>query len=191
MILLDTFYDSGLFTYLILPLLIFLSRILDVSIGTVRIVMLSKGQKVLAPILGFFEVFIWLLAISRIFENMDNWVCFISYAAGFAMGNYVGLKIEERLAVGIVRIQIVTRKEASTLIAVLKESGYGITHLKAQGGSENVSIIYTVLKRTDVPMVENIIREFNPNAFYSVEDVKYVNKGIFPIRKTRRWRKGK
>ncbi len=191
MFLLDTLYDSGVFTYLILPLLIFLSRILDVSIGTIRIVMLSKGQKIAAPVLGFFEVLIWLIAISKIFENLDNWVCYFGYAAGFAAGNFIGLLIEERLAVGIVRIQIVTRKEATSLISVLKESGYGITHLKAQGAAENVSIIYTVLKRTDVPLVEDIIREFNPNAFYSVEDVKYVNKGIFPIRKTRRWRKGK
>lgn len=191
MVLLDTFFDSGLFTYLILPFLIFLSRIVDVSIGTIRIVMLSKGQKILAPVLGFFEVLIWLIAISKIFENLDNWVCYVAYAAGFAAGNFIGLKIEERLAVGIVRIQIVTRKEATSLISVLKESGYGITHLQARGAAENVSIIYTVLKRTDVPLVENIIRQFNPNAFYSVEDVKYVNKGIFPLRKTRRWRKGK
>jgi len=191
MVILDTFYDSELFTYLILPFLIFLSRIVDVSIGTIRIIMLSKGQKIVAPVLGFFEILIWLIAISRIFENLDNWLCYVAYAAGFAAGNFTGLKIEEKLAVGIVRIQIVTRKEATSLISVLKESGYGITHLKARGAAENVSIIYTVLKRTDVPLAEDIIREFNPNAFYSVEDVKYVNKGIFPIRKTRRWRKGK
>ncbi|MBN2775302.1 MAG: DUF2179 domain-containing protein [Prolixibacteraceae bacterium] len=191
MILLNTFFDSGLFTYLILPLLIFTARIFDVTIGTIRIVMVSKGEKFLAPILGFFEVLIWLIAISKIFENLDNWVCYITYAAGFATGNYIGLKIEEKLAVGIVRIQIVTRTEATKLITSLKESGYGITHLNAQGASDNVSIIYTVLKRTDVPIVEDIIRKYNPNAFYSVEDVKYVNKGIFPIRQARRWRKGK
>ena len=191
MILLDTFYDSGWFTYLILPLAIFVARIFDVTIGTIRIVMVSKGQKVLAPILGFFEVFIWLVAISKIFQNLDNWLCYITYAAGFATGNYIGLMIEEKLAVGIVRIQIVTKMDASNLIAQLRESGYGITHLNAQGSAENVSIIYTVLKRTDVPMVEDIIREFNPNAFYSVEDVKYVNKGIFPLKQVRRWRKGK
>lgn len=191
MILLDTFYDSGIFTYLILPILIFISRIFDVTIGTIRIVMVSKGQKVMAPILGFFEVLLWLIAISKIFENLDNWVCFVTYAAGFATGNYIGLMIEEKLAVGIVRIQIVTRKESTQLVASLKESGYGITHLNAKGANENVSIIYTVLKRTDVPLVEEIIRRYNPNAFYSVEDVKYVNKGIFPIKQDRRWRKGK
>ncbi|NQU85235.1 MAG: DUF2179 domain-containing protein [Mariniphaga sp.] len=191
MILLDTFYETSLFTYLILPILIFIARIFDVTIGTVRIVMVSKGQKILAPILGFFEVLLWLIAISKIFENLDNWVCFVTYAAGFATGNYIGLIIEEKLAVGIVRIQIVTRTESSKLITSLKESGYGITHLNAQGSAENVSIIYTVLKRNDVPVVEGIIRKYNPNAFYSVEDVKYVNKGIFPIKQATRWRSGK
>ena len=191
MVLLDSFYDSSAFTYVILPLLIFTARIFDVTIGTIRIVMVSKGQKLIAAALGFFEVLIWLLAISKIFENLDNVVCYVMYAAGFATGNYIGLWIEEKLAVGIVRVQVITRKEATLLIASLKESGYGITHLNAQGAAENVSIIYTVLKRTDVPAVEDIIRKYNPNAFYSVEDVKYVNKGIFPIRKARRWRKGK
>ena len=191
MVLLDSFYDSSVFIYFILPALIFISRIFDVTFGTIRIVMVSKGEKLLAPFLGFFEVLIWLIAISRIFENLDNWVCYVAYAAGFATGNYIGLMVEEKLAFGIVRIQIITKKESSELIAQLKELGYGITHLNAQGSSENVSIIYTVMKRTDIEPVEEIIRRYNPNAFYSVEEVKYVSKGIFPIRHVKRWRKGK
>lgn len=191
MILLDTFFDSSVFTYLVLPFLIFLSRICDVTIGTIRIVMVSKGEKVMAPILGFFEVFIWLIAISRIFENLDNWVCYVSYAAGFATGNYIGLIVEEKLAVGIVRIQMIIKDNSPQLIAKLKESGYGVTLLEAKGANENVCIIHTVLKRTDVPAVEEIIRSVNPDAFYSIEDIKSVNKGVFPIKRASRWRKGK
>ena len=141
MIILDTFYDSSLFTYFILPLFIFLSRILDVTIGTIRIVMVSKGQKLWAPFLGFFEVFIWLIAISKIFQDLDNWVCYFAYAGGFATGNYIGLIIEEKLAVGIIKIQIITHKKAAKLITNLKEAGYRITHHEAQGGTENVNII--------------------------------------------------
>ncbi|MCG6187753.1 DUF2179 domain-containing protein [Maribellus maritimus] len=192
MIILDTFYDSSTFTYFVLPFLIFLSRIFDVTIGTIRIVMVSKGQKSWAPFLGFFEVFIWLVAISKIFQDLDNWACYFAYAGGFATGNYIGLIIEEKLAVGIVKIQIITRKEAASLISNLKGAGYGITHHSAQGGSESVSIIYSIIKRTEIQKVERIVKETNPNAFYSIEDVKSVSRGVYhpkPVR--RRIRKGK
>lgn len=192
MTLLSTFYDGVLFTYLVLPLFIFLARIVDVTIGTIRIVMVSKGQKLWAPILGFFEVLIWLIAMTKIFENLDNWVCYITYAAGFATGNLIGLTLEEKLAIGIVKIQIITRAEASILIKKLKDAGYGITHQDAQGANQNVSIIYSIIKRTDLPTVVKIINTYNPNAFYSIEDVKFVNKGVFPQGNVlKRWRKGK
>lgn len=187
-----SFYDSNLFTLAILPALIFLSRVMDVTIGTIRIVMVSKGHKFWAPLLGFFEILIWLIAISKIFQNLDNWMCYAAYAAGFATGNYVGLCIEEKLAVGIVKIQIITRKKAGKLIENLTAAGYGITHHEAKGSAENVSIIYSIIKRTEIKKVEDIVKSSNPKAFYSVEDVKFVNEGVFPASTaTRRWRKGK
>jgi uncharacterized protein YebE (UPF0316 family) len=189
---LQSFYDSGLFSYVILPLLIFLARICDVTIGTVRIVMVAKGQKYLAPVLGFFEVLIWIVTMSKVVQNLDNWLCYVGYAGGFATGNLVGLLLEEKLAMGIVRIQIITAKEAHLLIEALKEAGYGITHHDAKGGIENVSIIYSIVKRSEISKVEEIIRNNNPRAFYSIEDVKFVSKGIFPVRpESMRWRKGK
>ncbi len=192
MILLDNFYDGSFFNYFLLPFLIFLARICDVTIGTIRIVMISKGQKMWAPILGFFEILIWLLAISRIFENLDNWTCYLGYALGYATGNYFGLKLEEKLAMGIVKIQIITRKEAAKLIENLKMAGYGITHHEAQGSTEVVSIIYSVIKRNEIPKVEEIVKATNPKAFYSVEDVKSVSHGIFHVKPaSRRWRLGK
>jgi uncharacterized protein YebE (UPF0316 family) len=192
MILADNFFDTTFFTYILLPFLIFISRIMDVTIGTIRIVMVAKGQKFWAPLLGFFEVFIWLLAISRIFENLDNWVCYVAYAAGFATGNYIGLIIEERLAMGIVKIQIITRRSATELIQNLKKAGYGITHHEARGSTENVSIIYSIIKRNEIQKVENMVKETNPKAFYSIEDVKSVSHGVFPVKTVaRRWRKGK
>lgn len=184
-----SFYNSDLFTYGLLPALIFFSRILDVTIGTIRIVMVSKGQKLWAPILGFFEVLIWLVAISKIFQNLDNWTCFIAFATGFAVGNYVGLIIEEKLAVGIVKIQIITKKNAKQLIENLIKAGYGITHHEAKGSSELVSIIYSIVNRKEIRNVQEIMNKTNPQAFYSVEDVKSVNQGIFPGKTV--WRKGK
>ena len=184
-----SFYDSNLFTYGILPGLIFLSRVIDVSFGTIRIVMVSKGHKLWAPILGFFEILIWLLAISRVFQNLDNWVCYVAYASGFACGNYVGLLIEEKLAVGIAKIQIITRKSANLLIENLIKAGYGITHHEAKGSTETVSIIYSIVNRKEIQKVQDIVNKTNPLAFYSVEDVKSVNQGIFTGRTV--WRKGK
>jgi uncharacterized protein YebE (UPF0316 family) len=186
-----SFYDSGLFSYLILPLLIFCARICDVTIGTVRIVMVAKGQKYLAPLMGFFEVLIWIITMSKVVQNLENWLCYIGYAGGFATGNLVGLLVEEKLALGVVKILIITGKEAGKLIESLKQSGYGVTHIDAKGSSEEVSVIYTFVKRNELPKVEEIILRNNPKAFYSIEDVKSVNQGIFPIRPGKRWRLGK
>ncbi|MEZ5104722.1 MAG: DUF2179 domain-containing protein [Draconibacterium sp.] len=192
MTLLSTFYDSALFDYFILPFLIFLARICDVSIGTIRIVMVAKGQKMWAPILGFFEILIWLLAISRIFENLDNWTCYLGYSLGYATGNFIGLKLEEKLAMGIVRIQIITRKTAEQLIDNMRNAGYGLTYHDAKGGSEDVSIIYSIIKRTELPKVVDLIKLFNPNAFYTIEDVRFVSQEIYPLKSvSRRIRKSK
>src|SRR3989338_8300095 len=93
--------DSPVFQYVVIPLLIFLARVCDVSVGTVRLILLYRGRRVLAPLLGFFEVLIWLLAVRQIMFNLTNPVVFISFAAGFAAGNYVGIILEEKLAVGL------------------------------------------------------------------------------------------
>jgi uncharacterized protein YebE (UPF0316 family) len=187
MVLLSAFFDGSLFTYLILPFLIFFARICDQTIGTLRIVMVAKGQKIVAPILGFFEVLIWLLAISRIFQNLDNWVCYLAYGLGFAAGNYIGMRLEEKLAMGFVKIQVITRKPADILIEMLKSSGYGITQHDAIGGNEPVTIIYTLIKRIELQKVVDIIKAYNPTSFYSVEDVKSVSYGVFPEKVNSRW----
>lgn len=186
------FTDGDLFSYVLLPLLIFFARICDVTVGTLRIVMVSKGQKLIAPLLGFFEVIIWLITMSKIIQNIDNWVAYVAYGAGFATGNYVGLIIEEKLAVGIVQLQIITRKSAQNLIAKLKASGYGITHHEAQGAMEKVAVIYTIIKRNEINKVLEIMRTYNPNAFYSIEDVKSISKSMpQQVKGVFRWRKGK
>jgi uncharacterized protein YebE (UPF0316 family) len=184
------FPDTDLFNFVILPILIFCARITDVTFGTFRIVMVAKGQKYIAPILGFFEVGIWIIVISKIMQSMDNWICIIAYAGGFATGNYIGLIIEDKIAMGIVKIQIITSQAATSLMQNLVESGFGITHHEAHGANGKVSIIYSILNRKQIPIIVEMISKHNPNAFYSIEDVKFVNKGIIPIT-TSRWRVGK
>lgn len=180
------------FDLIILPILIFLARIIDVTIGTFRIVMVSRGMKYIAPLLGFIEVTIWIMAIGKIMQNLDNWVNIIAYASGFATGNYIGLLIEEKIAMGVVKIQIITAKPASELIARLISMGYGITHHEATGANGKVSIMYSIVNRVEVGKVVEQISTLNPNAFYSIEDVKFVNRGVDSLfTPKRRGRKGK
>jgi uncharacterized protein YebE (UPF0316 family) len=173
------FFDSNLYSYFILPLLIFFARICDVTLGTLRIILTSKGKKFIAPFLGFIEMIIWILAITHIFENLNNWACYIAFAAGFAMGNFVGITVEERLAIGYELIRIITNKEAEKLVSVLREKGYGITSIQAQGSQGDVGIIYSIIKRSDLKNFVSFMKIFNPHAFYTIEDIRFVNKNIF------------
>jgi uncharacterized protein YebE (UPF0316 family) len=195
------FVDSNLFSYGILPFLIFLARICDVSIGTMRIIFVSKGKRNIAPFLGFFEVLIWIIAISKIMQNLDNYVNYIAYAAGFATGNFVGMVIEERLAVGIQMIRVITHEKGLDLVQTLNSNGFGATCVEAHGAKEKVHLIYAIIQRNDLKKVVEIINNFNPKAFYSIEDIRSTNEGIFPPKKPntsfpfsyiiRRWRSGK
>lgn len=192
------FFESTIYLYVILPFLIFLARIIDVSLGTMRIIFVSKGNKIVAPLLGFFEVFIWIIAIGQIMGNINNFACYFGYAAGFATGNYVGLRIEERLAMGNLLIRVISHKDANQLIKNLNIKGYGATVVDAEGSMGKVQLIYSIVKREYLPDVVAIIQEFNPKAFYSIEDIRKVSAGIFPnqpsmdkLNPFKRWRKGK
>ncbi|WP_026472926.1 DUF2179 domain-containing protein [Alkaliflexus imshenetskii] len=191
------FLDTFWITWIFIPLMIFFARVSDVTIGTLRIVFVSKGFKFLAPILGFFEVFIWLLAMSKIFQNLDNWLYYVAYSAGFAVGNYIGLLIEERLALGFVNLRIITLASGDALIKRLSTEGFGVTTTEAMGTRGRVNVIYCVIKRSDYKHVAKIILEYNPKAFYTIEDIRFANQGVFPIRSMMRgygnfpWRKGK
>lgn len=173
------FMDSNLYTYLVLPLLIVVARIIDVSLGTLKIMFISRGNRTLAPILGFFEMIIWLLAVTRIFANLDNWLCYIAYAVGFSLGSYIGIKIEEKLAIGVELIRIITRKDASQLILELRKKGYGVTAIQAEGSQGEVGILYSVINRRNLPDFVSAIKEFNPNAFYTIEDIRFVSQHVF------------
>lgn len=175
-----TFWDSAVFTWIVLPLLIFSARILDVSIGTLRIVYLARGRKIIVPILGFFEVVIWLVAIGEIFKHLDNAACYIAYAGGFAMGNYVGIVIENKLAIGLQIIRIIARTSTQNLIEQLKKEGYGITVVDGQGSTGSVKIIFTLIQRRDFAKVVAVINRHNPKAFFTVEDVQMAREAILP-----------
>lgn len=167
------------YTYVIIPFLIFIARISDQSIGTLRLIFIAKGYKNLAPVIGFFEVIIWILAIRQIFQHLDNWVCYIAYGAGFATGNYIGILLDERLSLGNVLVRVIPRYDTTHLINDLSEQGYGLTVTDAVGKNGPVKIILTIIQRKELPAVIEIINRHNPNAFYTIEEVKAVNKGVF------------
>jgi len=197
----SSFFNSDIFSYAIMPLLIFLARICDVSIGTLRIIFVSKGKKNIAPVLGFFEVLIWILAISKIMQNLDNYINYVAYAAGFATGNFVGMMIEEKLAMGVQMIRVFTSEKGMDLVKILNNNGFGATTIEAHGAKEKIHLVYSIVHRNELEKVLDLINGFNPKAFFTVEDVKAVNEGIFNPRRQksimpfaniiREWRKGK
>lgn len=167
------------FSWIILPLLIFISRLGDVTMATLRHIFISKGLKKIVPILGFFEVLIWLVAMRQVFSHLDNAACFIAWAAGFSAGTYLGMYIEERLAIGTQIIRIITAEDISPLIDILKKRNQGITIVDGHGAVGPVKLIFTIVKRTNKAKVIELIRIYTPKAFYSIEDVKGSERGIF------------
>ncbi len=167
------------FNWVILPLLIFISRLADVTLATLRHIFISKGLKKIVPILGFFEVLIWLIAIRQVFNNLNNAACFVSWAAGFSAGTYLGIYIEERLAIGMQVIRIITAENPDNLIAAFKQAHQGVTIVDGQGAIGPVKLLFTVVKRTNKNEVVSLIHTHSPNAFYSVEDVRSSHQGVF------------
>ncbi len=174
------FINSDIFTWILLPLLIFIARVFDVTFGTMRIIFISKGEKFLAPLFGFFEIMIWLFAIGQVMQNLTDITYYIAYGGGFAMGNFVGIYIEEKMAMGTLVIRIITKNDATDLIEVFKSKNIGVTTVDAEGVTGKVKIIFTVIKRKDVNEIVSLIKKFNPKAFYSIEEVRAASEGIFP-----------
>lgn len=160
--------------------LIFLAELCVVTLGTIRIIFISRGMRLLAPLLGFFEITTWLFAISQVMQNLSDPGCFIAFAAGFTIGNFFGILIEKKLAIGNVMVRIITRKDAGDLIESLRQADYGVTVIEGEGSTGPVKIVFTVIKRKDIPVVVGLIKQFNPKAFYSIDDLQSATEGIFP-----------
>lgn len=186
------FINSDVYTLIVIPFLIFIARIIDVSIGTIRVIFVSKGYKFVAPILGFFEILIWLSAMRQILMNLTNIYCYIAYAGGFAAGTFIGIHLEEKISIGKVVIRIITRKDITQLVDALKLVKYNLTIIDGNGTyGGQVKIIFSVIKRHDIKNMVRIIKKFNPNAFYSIEDVRYVSEDKVNIQKNYMWIFGK
>lgn len=167
--------EPFVFVYIVLPFLIFFARIIDVSIGVMRILFATKGLKLFAFIAGFFESMIWLIAVSQIIKRLDNIFCLVAFPLGFAAGTAVGIFFENKISLGYVMVRVIFQNDAKGSIKVLRGAGFRITILDAEGVNGPVKIIFSVIKRKKVRVFIRLLKKKNPAAFYTVEDVKSVN----------------
>lgn len=184
---------------LAIPLVIFFAEMFVVTLSTIRIIFLSRGMKGLASSVGFFEVSIWLFAIGQIMQNLSDLRCYAAFAGGFTLGNYLGVVIHERLAIGHLVVRIITSRDATELVEGLTAGAYGVTCVNAQGSKGPVQVILTVIKRRDLERVVAILKGFDPRVFYSVDELHSTVEGVFPLASSRprrllplfrRWRQG-
>lgn len=164
-------------------LLIYFSRVTDVTLGTLRIAFISRGEKSLAPLIAFFEMMIWLFAIGTLVQNLSNLAYYIAYAGGFASGVWTGLRIEDRIALGSRMIRTITQEDASDLSDALRVAGWGVTSVRAAGHSGEVNLIFSVIKRADVGQYMAIVERHHPESFSSIEEVRSIRRGVYRGRK--------
>lgn len=173
----EVFANSDLFVYVVLPILIFLSRIVDQSIGILRIIFATKGFKFPAFLAGFLESLIWLIAIGQIMNHLDNIYCYLAFAGGFATGNVVGIYLEQRLSIGYLMVRVIFQKDSEKTIGLLRDSDFRLTVGDAMGVDQPVKMVFSTIMRSRLKEFLNILNKNNPNAFYTIEDVKMVKHG--------------
>ena len=159
------------YAWLTTPLLIFCARATDVSLATLRALLVARGVKQIAPIIGFFEALIWLTAIGQIMKNLDNPLSYVGYALGFATGTFVGMRLEERLAMGTLLVRAMINEEPSRLVGYLHSLGFGATVVPGSGYSGDAYIIFSVIERKRLPEIVATIQNVYPKAFYTTENV--------------------
>lgn len=144
-----------------------------------------QGPEISRSYCGLFEIIIWLLAIGQIMKNLSNPICYIAYAGGFAMGNFVGICIAEKLSLGKALLRVITNKDAASLIEDFKSQGYGVTSFDGQGSMGRVKLVLSIIHRNHLAEAVEIVTKFDPSAFYSIEDVGFAEKGVFAVKQ--RW----
>ncbi|MEA4906666.1 MAG: DUF2179 domain-containing protein [Chloroflexi bacterium] len=160
-------------------LAIFMMRVGDMSLDTIRVLFVVRGRKKLAWCLGILQSAIYVLAISSVLAHLDNPVNILGYAAGFATGNVVGMYIEERLAIGHIHVTIVSPARGAAVAAELREDGYAVTELSGRGRNGMVTVMLVDVLRKDVDSIETIVLESDPEAFVTAEDVRPVRRGFW------------
>lgn len=150
-------------------ILIMFLRIADVTIGTFRTLLVVQAKKYHAALAGFFEVLIWIFAMRYIVQHMDHNINLFGYAAGFALGNIMGITLEQKIAIGYAQVNIISRHHTDDIANMLRKSKFAVTILPAEGGSGGISILITIIRRKDLPPVMSMIENIDPKAFVTVQ----------------------
>jgi uncharacterized protein YebE (UPF0316 family) len=159
------------------PLVIFALRIVDVSLATLRMLLSVRGQRLLVPLIGFFEVLLWLFAAGNAIRYLHSPLHVLGYAGGFATGTVVGLWVEEKLAFGLATIRVISSRPAGKLAEALREGGHGATEFAAAGRQGPVEVVYTVARRAEIRPIMKIIDQWDTDAFVTVEEPRSVRRG--------------
>lgn len=154
------------------PLFIFCARVTDVSIGTLRTICVIRGMRYAAACLGFFEVSIWVIAISGVLTHLNHWYNIVAYAAGFAIGNMLGIGIEQKLAIGIQMIRLISCTHSAAVAAGLRLAGFPVTEVKGHGLQGQVSISFVVAARKDTPTILQLAHSIDQDVVCTVEDIR-------------------
>jgi uncharacterized protein YebE (UPF0316 family) len=155
-------------------LLIIALRLVDVSLGTVRIIMLSRRYRLLPAIIGFVEVFTWLVAATIVFSNLNNPPRMLAYAGGFGLGTYLGALLESWLAVGSTMMRVVSPTTSPDPTPRLREAGYLVTEVNADGRDGEVRLAFTIMSRRQRKEALRIVHQVDPAAFVTLQDIETV-----------------
>ena len=170
------------FFILLTGFVIFLARIVDVSIGTLRTIITIQGRKWLAFWLGFFEISIWLTIISTVIHKItDAPILGLFYALGYASGNLAGIMVENWLALGNINLKVISRNDYQQTAKAIREAGYGVTIFHGEGRDGPVAELYIVCSRKDLKFLLKLIHDIEPKAFYVTELTGSVSKIYRPI----------
>lgn len=160
-------------------LLIFAARLTDVSMATIRMIMVVRGKRVIAACIGFVEVTIYVLAIGKVLSSLDNPLNILAYSAGFATGNYVGIFLEEKMALGSIIVQVISENEVANLIEKLRDNGFGVTVIEGYGREGIRHLLNVSLQRKYLPKLYDIVDEHDKKAFVTVTDARAIRGGYF------------
>ncbi|MDP2496506.1 MAG: DUF5698 domain-containing protein [Candidatus Palauibacterales bacterium] len=162
------------------PVLIFLLRVGDVSLGTLRVRLVTRGSRVIAPLVSFVEILIWVLAAGAALQNLSSPLHVVGYAAGFAGGTALGVWLEEKLALGLSTVQAICRDGGDAVASGLRDLGVGVTAVRGEGREGSVDIVSTVIRRRDVPEIIDEIERIDPDVFITVYDDTHIRRGWIP-----------
>ncbi len=166
-------------------LFIIVAKIIEVSMATVRMVLITKGERKIGAIIAFFEVSLWVILVSTVLDNIvENPLKIVAYALGFSLGSYLGSWIEEKIGIGLAEMQIILRVEhTEPVVSGLRDKGYAVTVMSGEGKNHPRSILLMYVSRNKIKESANFVRSIQQNAVITVSDKKGIYGGYGMLRK--------